>query len=241
MATALILGASIAISASADAAGKQGTACSKLKLKSGIYTCVANPIASTPKLTWATSDCIATQTDYLSQVSQLATYIKSAGSAMTQIQNSVAGYQNALTTAQAALAALNTKVYVISVSSNTTAIGIDNAIVALQAKLAADQASITSVTAALSKDAVGSQAAKNDQATLTAYMNGASSRQKSIDTLNRTLTRIQKQVTSAQSNIATWTTSLTGAVAQQKSLTAQLKTSITTAATGRKLACRKGL
>lgn len=241
MATALILGASVALSTSANAVGKQGTACTKLKSKSGIYTCIANPLASTPKYTYATADCNSAQTDYLANVAQLATYTTNANNTISQTQSSLASYQNALTTAQAALADINTKVYTISASTNTTVIGIDNAIAAVQAKLAADQALVTATTAALAKDPVGSQAARNDAATLKAYTNAVTSRQHGLDTLTRTQTRIQKQVTSAQSNIVTWTSTVNGAIAQQKALTAQLKDAITTAANGKKLACKKGL
>ena len=54
IASALVLSTSIALSASADAAGKQGTACTTLKAKSGTYTCIANPLKTTPKNIWAT-------------------------------------------------------------------------------------------------------------------------------------------------------------------------------------------
>lgn len=81
LAGALVLGGSIAMSASADAAGKQGTACTTLKAKSGSYTCIANPLKSSPKNTWANANCVAAQADYLSNVANLATYTKNASNA----------------------------------------------------------------------------------------------------------------------------------------------------------------
>ena len=247
IATALILGGSIAFSASADAAGKQGTSCSKLKLKSGIYTCIANPLTANPKLTWATADCSAAQIDYLDNLVNLVTYSKNATAATSQSQSLLASYQNALTVAQNSLnEVMNTKSFTIDYDPKTRlpsnqVLGYNNAIAAYQAKLAADQAGAAAATAALAKYAVGSQAAKNDQATLNAYNTGAKYRQQTIDQLKRTVARIQQTITSDQTSITTWTSTVNGAISQQKALTAQLKDAITTAKNARKLVCKVGL
>jgi hypothetical protein len=247
IATALVLGASIALSTSAGAAGKQGTACSKLKLRSGGYSCIANPLSSKPKLTWANSNCAAAQIDYLSNVANLATYSKNATNSTTQSQSLLSSYQNALTVAQTALnAVMNTKSFTVDYDPkthlpSTQVIGYDAAIAAYQAKLATDQAGIATATAALAKDAVGSQAAKNDQATINAFMTGVKYRQQTIDQLGKTLARIKATITSDQTQITTWTSTVNGAISQQKALTAQLKGAITTAKNARKLVCKKGL
>jgi predicted nucleic acid-binding Zn-ribbon protein len=247
LAGALIAGGSIAFSASAQAAGKQGTACTTLKAKSGSYTCVANPLKTSPKLTWANSNCIAAQSDYLSNVSNLATYTKNATDTLNKAQSTLASYQNALTVAQAALDDLtNKKVFTITYVPNTrtpatTAIGISAAIAAYQAKIADDQTRVAFYTAALAKDAAGSNQAKSDQKSIDAFNLGIKTRQGTIDLLNRQLTRVQSSVTNYQSQIATWTTTVNGAIAQQKQLTTQLTGQTTSAKTTRALACKAGL
>ncbi len=247
LAGALIAGGSIAFSASAQAAGKQGTACTTLKAKSGSYTCVANPLKTSPKLTWAYSNCIGAQSDYLSNVSNLATYTKNATDTLNKAQSTLASYQNALTVAQAALDDLtNKKVFTITYVPNTrtpatTAIGISAAIAAYQAKIADDQTRVAFYTAALAKDAAGSNQAKSDQKSIDAFNLGIKTRQGTIDLLNRQLTRVQSSVTNYQSQIATWTTTVNGAIAQQKQLTTQLTGQTTSAKTTRALACKAGL
>ncbi len=247
LASTLIIGGSIALSASADAAGKQGTACAKLKAKSGVYTCIANPLSSSPKLTWALSNCVAAQSDYLSNLANLSTYTKSATNTTVQSQSLLSSYQNALTVAQNSLSqVMTTKSYTIDYDPKThlpsvSVIGFNAAIAAYQAKLAADQAGVAAATAALAKDAVGSQQAKNDQATINAYMTGVKYRTQTIAQLNRTVARIQQTITSDQTAITTWTSTVNGAIAQQKELTAQLQAAIATAKSGRNAACKKGL
>ena len=145
---ALILGGSIALSASADAAGKQGTSCAKVNLKSGVYTCIANPTTTNLKLVWATANCVSAQNGYLGSITDLATYTKNATNATVQAQSLLASYQNALTVAQTSLnEIMNTKVFPIDYAPGTrtpsvTAIGYNAAIAAYTAKLATDQAGI---------------------------------------------------------------------------------------------------
>ena len=244
---ALIAGGSIAFSASADAAGKQGTACTTLKAKSGTYTCVANPLKTSPKLTWATSNCVAAQTDYLSNVSNLATYTKNATDTLNKAQSTLASYQNALTAAQAALDNLtNKQVFTITFVPNTqtpatTAVGVTAAIAAYQAKIADDQTRVAFYTAALAKDKVGSNQAISDQKSIDAFNLGIKTRQGTIDLLNRQLARVQSSVTNYQSQITTWTTTVNGAIAQQKQLTSQLSSQTASAKSTRALACKAGL
>ncbi len=247
LASALILGGSIALGTSANAAGKQGTTCSKLKAKSGSYICIANPLSSRPKLIWATSDCNTAQVDYLSNLANLATYTKSATNSMGRSQSLLASYQNALSVAQNSLnQVMTTKSYTIDYDPkthlpSTIVIGFNAAVAAYQAKLAADQTGVTTATAALAKDVVGSQQAKTDQATLNAYTTGVKYRQQTIDQLNKTVTRIQQTITSDQTAIATWTSTINSALAQQKQLTTQLKAANATANSTRKAVCKKGL
>jgi len=247
LAGALIVGGSIALSASADAAGKQGSACTKLNLKSGTYTCVANPIATSPKLVWATASCITSQADYLSNVGNLTTYTKNATNAASQAQSLLASYQNALTVAQTSLdAVMNKNLYTIDYDSathkpSTQVTGYNAAIAAYQAKLAADQAGLAAAQAALNADVVGSQKAKSDQATVNAYTTGVKYRQQTIDQLTRTLARINSTITNDQTQITTWTSTVNNAIAQQKQLTAQLTSAIATAKSTRALACKAGL
>ena len=247
LAGALVLGGSIAVSASADAAGKQGTACTTLKAKSGSYTCIANPLKSAPKYTWANANCVAAQADYLSNVENLATYTKNASNATSQSQSLLASYQNALTVAQKSLdEVMNTKIYTIDYDPTTRkpanqVVGYANALAAYQAKLAADQAGLAAAQAALLKDVAGSQKAKNDQATINAYTTGVKYRQQTIDQLNKNLARINTTIASDQTAITTWTSTVNGAIAQQKELTAQLTAAITSAKSTRGLACKAGM
>jgi predicted nucleic acid-binding Zn-ribbon protein len=247
LAGALIAGGTIAFSASADAAGKQGAACTTLKAKSGNYTCIANPLKTSPKLTWATTNCVAAQADYLSNVANLATYTKNATDTLNKAQSTLASYQNALTAAQAALDDLtNKQVFTITYVPNTrtpatTAVGVTAAIAAYQAKIADDQSRVAFYTAALAKDAAGSNQAKSDQKSIDAFNLGIKTRQGTIDLLNRQLARVQSSVSNYQSQITTWTATVNGAIAQQKQLTAQLTGQTTSAKTTRALACKAGL
>jgi chromosome segregation ATPase len=247
LASALVLSGSIALSASADAAGKQGTACTTLKAKSGSYTCIANPLKSTPKNIWALQNCIDAQTTYAADVANLATYTKNATNAVNQSQSLLASYQNALTVAQTSLDAIMTKnAYTVDYDPAThkpsnQVIGYNAAIAAYQAKLAADQAGLAAAQAALKLDTVGSQKAKNDQATINAYTTGVKYRQQTIDQLNKTVARIQQTITNDQTAITTWTSTVNGAISQQKSLTAQLTSEIATAKSTRASACKTGL
>jgi hypothetical protein len=244
----LIVGGSIAMSASANAVGKQGTTCTKLKSKSGVYTCSVNPTAPTSKvLIWITADCAASAADYNSNLSDFTSYSKNATNATNQAQSLLASYQNALTVAQTSLSNfMNTNLYTIEYNSTTKlpsvqVAGYTAAIAAYQAKLAADQAGLATTTAALAKDTVGSQQAKNDQATINAYNTGIKYRQQTIDQLNKTLARIQSTITSDQTSITTWTSTVNGSIAQQKLLTKQLQAAVTTAKSTRTVACKKGL
>jgi hypothetical protein len=247
LASALLLGGSIAMSASANAAGKQGTACTKLKAKSGIYTCSKNPFAPTStKLIWITGDCAAAQVAYKAEVSNMTSYIKDATNATNQAQSLLASYQNALTVAQTQLNdVLNTKVYTIDYDPVTNkpsnqVIGYNNALAAYQAKLDADKAGLATAQAALAKDTPGSQQAINDQATVNAYTTGVKYRQQTIDQLKKSVARIQSTITSDKNEIAQWASTAKGAVSQQKSLTAQLKSAVTSAKSTRALACKAG-
>ena len=246
LAGTLIVSGSIALGTAANASGKQGTACSKLKLKSGIYTCIANPLKTAPKYSWATANCIAAQSDYLGNVANLATYTKNATNAARQSQTLLSSYQNALTVAQTSLNdIMTTKVFTIDYDPATRkpsvqVIGYDKAIAAYQAKLAADQAGLTATQAALAADVAGSQKAKVDQATINAYTTGVKYRQQTIDQLNKNVARIKSAIASDQTAIVTWTSTVNGAIAQQKQLTGQLKAAVTTAKTGRSLACKIG-
>ena len=244
---ALLVSGSIALSASADAAGKQGTACTKINLKSGTYTCIANPLKTTPKLTWATANCVAVQADYLANVANLATYSKSAADTLNKAQSTLASYQNALTVAQASLDDLtNKKLFTITFvpgtrNPATTAVGVAAAVAAYQAKIVEDQARVAFYTAALAKDVVGSTQAKGDQKSIDAFNLGIKTRQGTIDLLNRQLARVQSSVANYQSQITTWTSTVNSAITQQKELTLQLKTETTSAKTTRTLACKAGL
>ena len=247
LASALVLSGSIALSASADAAGKQGTACTTLKAKSGSYTCIANPLKSTPKNIWATQNCVDAQATYAADVANLATYTKNATNAVNQSQSLLASYQNALTVAQTSLdAIMNKNAYTVDYDPVThkpsnQVIGYNAAIAAYQAKLAADQAGLAAAQAALKLDTPGSQKAKNDQATINAYTTGVKYRQQTIDQLNKTVARIQQTITNDQTAITTWTSTVNGAIAQQKQLTAQLTSEIATAKSTRASACKTGL
>ena len=196
LAGALIVGGSIVLSSSADAAGKQGTSCTKLKAKSGVYTCRTSPLLPTSKkLIWVSADCVTSQTDYLSNIADYASYSKNATNATNQAQSLLASYQNALTVAQSSLDKfMNTNVYTVEYNPTTRlpsvqVTGYNAAIAAYQAKLASDQAGLAVATAAVAKDVVGSQQSKVDQATMKAYTTGAKYRQQTID--NRQLSNYQ--------------------------------------------------
>ena len=247
LASILVLGGSVAMSASANAVGKQGTTCTKLKAKSGVYTCSKNPLAPTStKLIWITSECAAAQVDYAGNLANLTSYTKDATNSTNQAQSLLSSYQNALTVAQAQLdKVMNTNTYTIDYNStthlpSTQVVGYTAAIAAYQAKLAADQAGLAAANAAVAKDTVGSQQAKNDQATANAYSIGIKYRQQTIDQLNKTIARINSTITSDKSEIVQWTSTVKGAISGQKSLTAQLKSALAVAKTTRALACKAG-
>jgi len=247
VAGALILGGSVAFTASADAAGKQGTSCTKVNSKSGAYTCIANPTTSNFKLIWANANCVSAQAAYLGSVTDLATYIKSAGNATTKAQDLLASYSNALIAAQASLDdIMKTKVFPIDYVTGTktpsvTATGYDAFVAAYNAKIALDQAGIAKYTAALAKDVVGSIQAKSDQKSIDAFTRAISVRQGVLDLWKRTVTRINSAITNDQTNIATWTSTVNSSMAQKKELTAQLQASKSSANTTRALACKAGL
>ena len=247
IASALVLSTSIALSASADAAGKQGTACTTLKAKSGTYTCIANPLKTTPKNIWATKNCIDEQATYAADVANLATYKKNATDSVNKSQSTLASYQNALTVAQTSLDFLtNKKVYTITVFPHTktpdqTATGLSAAVAAHQAKIVEDQARISFYQAALAKDVAGSKQAQSDQLSIASFTGSIQSRQGTIELLNRQVARIQSSITSYQTSITNWTSTVSGAIAQQKVLSAQLTSEITSAKTTSALACKTGL
>ena len=248
LAGTLIIGGSVTLISSADAAGKQGSACTTLKAKSGIYTCSTNPTTPTSKkLIWITADCATSQAGYLSSVADFNSYSKNAANATSQAQNLLASYQNALTVAQASLAdVMNTKVYPIEYTPGThtpsvTATGFNAAIAAYQAKLANDQTQLAAYQAALAKDVAGSRQAVSDQKSINDFQLGINSRQSTITLLNKQVARINSTITNDQSAIAQWTSTVNGSIAQQKQLTNQLQIGIKTALSTRSTACRKGL
>lgn len=247
LAGALIVGGSVAITAPANAAGLQAKSCSKLHLKSGKYTCIANPLKSSPKFTWANANCSAAQIDYLGNLSNLVTYTKSAGNTLVKVQSTLSSYQNALTVAQNALQDLTTtKVFTITYQPGTrtpatTATGITAAIAAYQAKIVDDQSRVAYYQAALAKDVAGSSKALGDQKSIDDFNLGIKTRQGTIDLLNRQLTRIQTSVTNYQSQISTWAKTVKGAIAQQKQLTIQLKAGVVSVKKTRNLACKAGM
>jgi len=247
---ALLVSGSIAMSSSANAAGKQGTTCTKLKAKSGIYTCSKNPIVPTStKLIWITATCISTQSAYLSSVADLSSYTKASTASSNQSQSLLASYQNALTIATSGLDTLmNTKVYPIDFipgskppTPSVTVIGYDNAVIAINAKIATDQTNQANYLAAVAKDVAGSNQALSDQKSADAFATGIKSRQSTLALLTRSVATLQKQIGYDKTAITTWTSTVNGAIAGQKSLIVQLKAQVTTAKTTRKLACRVGL
>jgi len=247
IASALVLSGSVALSASADAAGKQGSACTTLKAKSGTYTCIANPLKTTPKNVWALQNCIDAQATYVADVANLATYTKNATNATAQTKSLVASYSNALTVAQNELTAMTqTDVFPIEYVPNTktpsvTATGYQAAIAAHTAKIASDQARITFYTAALAADVVGSTKAKSDQKSIDDFNLGIKSRQNAIDQINKKVARLNKLIASDSAAITTWTSTLNGSITQQTQLTAQLTAEAATAKSTRAAACKTGL
>ena len=250
LAGALILGGSIAMSASANAAGKQGTTCTKLKAKSGVYTCSKNPLVPTStKLIWITANCISVQSAYLSSVADLNSYTKNATNSSNQSRSLLASYQNALTIATSGLDTLmNTKVYPIDYvpgskppTPSVTVIGYNNAVIAINAKIAADQTNQANYLAAVAKDVAGSTQAISDQKSADSFAAAIKSRQGTLALLTRSIATLQRQIGYDKTAIATWTSTVNSAIAAQKSLMAQLKAQVTSAKTTRKLACRAGL
>ena len=247
VASALILSSSVALSASADAAGKQGTACTKLKVKSGTYTCIANPLKTTPKNIWATKNCADAQAAYQAGLVEFNSNIAAANNAITQTSNELASYQNALTVANTQLDnLLNNNFYTIEYDAKTHLAsvkvqGFKAAIDAHTAKLNADQAGLAAAQAALLKDVAGSQKAKDDQATISAYMLGINYRQGRINDLNKNLLAIQNVIPKDQNAIVQWTTLANNAVAQKKSITVQFKPINDASKLARTSACKTGL
>lgn len=246
LAGAMIVSGSIALGAAANATSKQGAACSKLKLKSGIYTCIANPLKKSPKYSWANANCIAAQNAYLGSVSDLATYTKNANNAANKAKDLLASYNNALIAAQASLDdIMKTKVFPIEYvpltkTPSVTVIGFDAFIVAYTAKLAADQAGVAKYTAALAKDVAGSNQALSDQKSIAAFTRALTVRQGVIDLWKRTVARITNTIVSDKASIVTWSSTVDASVKSQADLSAQLKDSITSAKSTRSLACKIG-
>ena len=246
LAGTMIVSGSIALGAAANATTKQGAACSKLKLKSGIYTCIANPLKSSPKYSWANTNCIAAQGAYLGSLSDLATYTSNAVNASNKAKDLLASYSNALIAAQASLDdIMKTKVFPIEYvpltkTPSVTAIGYDAFVAAYTAKLAADQAGIVKYTAALAKDVAGSNQALSDQKSVAAFTRALTVRQGVIDLWKRTVARINNTITSDKASIVTWTSTVDASVKSQAELSAQLEDSITSAKSARSLACKIG-
>jgi len=247
VAGALILGGSIAFTATANAAGKQGTACTKLKLKSGVYTCIANPLKTSPKLVWGTANCVSAQSAYLGSVADLASFTTNSNNATNKAKDLLSSYSNALVAAQASLDdIMKTKVFPIEYVTGTktpsvTVIGYDAFVTAYTAKIAEDQAGVAKYTAALAKDVVGSIQAKSDQKSIDAFTRAITVRQGVMDLWKRTVARINTTITNDQTNIATWTSTVNGSIKSQTDLTAQLKGSVTSAKSARAIACKVGL
>ncbi len=235
LAASLVISGSVALTVPAQAAtGKQGAACTKAgaKLTSGknTYTCGVNPTTTSKKLVWVSADCTLSQTAYTGAYSDYTGYLKTAADVITQLTSTLASYQNALTVAQAAQAAADTKVYKIGKDPVTkleiTAVGTTAAIAAIQAKIASDQASL-----AVAKDA----------ASKTAWTNAISSRTSTLNTINRQITSIASRITSDQTQITTFTAQLANAQSSQALLAGQLKDAVTSAKSTRTLACKAGL
>jgi hypothetical protein len=249
VAGALILGGSVAFTASADAAGKQGTSCTKVNSKSGTYTCRSNPTATTPKLVWITPSCITAQAAYSSNVSDLASSSKQGDSVIALATNTLASFQNARTTQMKFLEDLtNNQVFGIKFLPKiyppvptVTAKGYVAAIAAYQAEIVNDQAGLAKYTAALAKDVAGSNQFKSDQASIADFNKAIDSRTRAITTLNRKVTGAQTAITSDQKQITLWTSTLNGAVTSQKDLLDQLKLSVASAKSARTVACKAGL
>lgn len=246
LAGTLIVSGSIALGAAANATGKQGAACSKLTLKSGIYTCIANPLKSSPKLVWATARCITAQAAELSTVAQVNSSLESSKNAVTQTANELASYQNALTVANTQLDNILTKnMYTVDYTAATRlpiqVQGYDAAIAAHTAKLKSDTTGLALAQASLAKDVAGSQGAKNDQATINAYTLGIKYRQGKIDDINRSLNRVRNLIPRDQNSVIQWTSLATNAVSQQKSITEQFQPLLMAAKSARSVYCKTGL
>ena len=249
IASALVLSGSIALSASADAAGKQGSACTTLKSKSGSYTCIANPLKTTPKYVWATQNCVDAQASYLADADNLSKYVKSSSDAIAQQNDTVSSFKNAQQVAQTELDNMtNTDVFAIEYVPlskppvpSVTVVGYQNAITAHKAKIAADLLRVQFYTDALSKDVKGSAKAIGDQKSINDFNVGIKSRQDAIDHINAKVTRLQNQITNDIAKIGLWTTNLQQAIARQKGLNAQLTSAVSIAKTTRTAACKTGL
>ena len=214
---------------------KQGAACPKADAKitsnKVAYTCGINPATTSTKLTWIQANCIVAQAAFLSANEQYTKYESSSASVLSQLESTLASYQNALTVAQNAQAESATKVYVISTDPKTklplvTAVGITAAIAAVEAKIVADQTAL-----AAAKDA-------NSQRE---WNNAIRSRTSTLNTLHRQVTSIANQITQDQAQIATFTAQIASTKASQTSLLGRLHNTINSAKKTRTMACKAGL
>jgi len=239
----LLITGLVAITAPAQAATpkpkpvivKQGTACTKTgtKITSNkvTYTCGTNPATTSTKLVWILPICNASQVAFLSANEQYTKYETSSASVLSQLQTTLASYQNALTVAQTAQADSATKVYVISTDPKTklplvTAVGVTAAIAAVEAKIVADQAAL---------------AAAKDAESQRVWTLAIRSRTKALSIMNRQVTTIANQITQDQDRIATFTAQIESSKASQTRLLGRLQNTINSAKKTRDKACKLGL
>ena len=257
----LLITGLVAITAPAQAATpkpkpvivKQGTACTKTGAKTTsnrvVYTCGTNPATTSTKLVWIRSNCLSAQGAYLSAMDQFTKYETASAQVMTQLQTTLASYQNALTVAQATQADMATKVYVITrertnrdgtIKPSLTAVGVTAAIAAMQGKITEDQTALANAKTELAaaKDAASRLSWNKAISALEAAIKSWPSR---IDLLNSAVTKIASAITMDQEQIALRTQKIKDAQTSQSELITRLQNTIATTKKTRALSCKVGL
>jgi hypothetical protein len=129
----LLVAAGLTVAAPAQAAAKisNGVSCTKsgatAKVSTGTYKCAKNPTTSSTKLTWLSTDCIATGASYLKAKSNLPLIKAATDKTLAELDAEIILQQKALATALADIEAYKAKIAAINVKLTPIKADVANA------------------------------------------------------------------------------------------------------------------
>ena len=121
LSVALLIAGGMTVAAPAQAATKisNGVSCTKagatVKTSSGTYKCAKNPTTSSKKLTWLSSDCLATGDIYLKSKAKLPLIKTATDKTIAELDAEIIVQQKALATTLADIEAYKAKIAAINV------------------------------------------------------------------------------------------------------------------------------